>query len=307
MPGNRSTTLPLYSRPCNSRRWMVPGPNRKLPGSVYEFRSSSMGAAYWHPDAPNGGNGGPVWSAQQKSQIKNAVATYKEKLRPLIRNADLYHIFPRPDGIHWDGTEYYDPSAKRGVAYLFKPADGMAMMSQTSRASCRRPVSREFRGRHEPRNRKERPRTGLWHRRDTQRRTGIGVDVLRGNHAGKIARTGINDNADGCIGTTTGTTRSVPGRRPVDRPVIGPWRSGYYPANSSRPVRHAGKPARSCAPMTSHLLRSRKTTNGCMRPSMRTTEILATSVPRIGVFRGWRRSWAALLRQPWQTVAQSRA
>jgi hypothetical protein len=29
-------------------------------GSVYEFRSASMGAAYWHPDAPNGGNGGPV-------------------------------------------------------------------------------------------------------------------------------------------------------------------------------------------------------------------------------------------------------
>ena len=32
-------------------------------GSVYEFRSASMGAAYWHPDAPNGGNGGPVWTA----------------------------------------------------------------------------------------------------------------------------------------------------------------------------------------------------------------------------------------------------
>lgn len=93
-------------------------------GSVYEFRSSSMGAAYWHPDAPNGGNGGPVWSAQQKAQIKRAVATYKEKLRPLIRNADLYHIFPRPDGKHWDGIEYFDPTAKKGVVYLFKSAAG---------------------------------------------------------------------------------------------------------------------------------------------------------------------------------------
>ncbi len=93
-------------------------------GSVYEFRSSSMGAAYWHPDAPNGGNGGPVWSAQQKAQIKKAVATYKEKLRPLVRSADLYHIFPRPDGKHWDGVEYFDPRAKKGVVYLFKPAAG---------------------------------------------------------------------------------------------------------------------------------------------------------------------------------------
>jgi hypothetical protein len=93
-------------------------------GSVYEFRSAALGAAYWHPDAPNGGNGGPVWSAQQKVQIKQAVATYKEKLRPLVRKADLYHIFPRPDGKHWDGIEYYDPATKHGVAYLFKPIAG---------------------------------------------------------------------------------------------------------------------------------------------------------------------------------------
>ncbi len=93
-------------------------------GSVYEFRSASLGAAYWHPDAPNGGNGGPVWSAQQKAQIKKAVATYKTKIRPLVRNADLYHIFPRPDGKHWDGIEYYEPAAKRGVVYLFKTVAG---------------------------------------------------------------------------------------------------------------------------------------------------------------------------------------
>ena len=93
-------------------------------GSVYEFRSASMGAAYWFPDAPNGGNGGPVWSQSQKEAIARAVATYKNKLRPLIRNADLYHIFPRPDGLHWDGVEYFDPEAKRGVVYIFKPVEG---------------------------------------------------------------------------------------------------------------------------------------------------------------------------------------
>lgn len=90
-------------------------------GSVYEFRSASMGAAYWHPDAPNGGNGGPVWSAKQKSDITKAVATYKNKLRPLIRYGNLYHVFPRPDNIRWDGVEYYDPEKRKGVVYVFKP------------------------------------------------------------------------------------------------------------------------------------------------------------------------------------------
>ncbi len=91
-------------------------------GSVYEFRSASMGAAYWHPDAPNGGNEGPVWSNKQKADIKKAVTTYKEKLRPLIRTADLYHIFARPDSISWDGVEYFDPALQKGVVYMFKPS-----------------------------------------------------------------------------------------------------------------------------------------------------------------------------------------
>ena len=112
-------------------------------GSVYEFRSSSMGAAYWHPDAPNGGNGGPVWSAQHKADIQRAVATYKNKLRPLVRNADLYHIFPRPDGMHFDGIEYFDPTAQRGVVYLFKPAEGNGLEGtrrETAGRSSRMPA-----------------------------------------------------------------------------------------------------------------------------------------------------------------------
>jgi hypothetical protein len=117
-------------------------------GSVYEFRSSALGAAYWHPDAPNGGNGGPVWSSQHKAEIQRAVATYKEKIRPLIRNGDLYHIFPRPDGFHWDGVEYFDPVAKRGVVYLFKPAeqngnDGMKIKLRGVHAGSRYRVTFE--------------------------------------------------------------------------------------------------------------------------------------------------------------------
>jgi hypothetical protein len=80
-----------------------------------------MGAPEWFIDAPNGGNGGPKWSDADKAAVKAAVNTYKTKIRPLVRNADLYHILPRPDGRNWDGIQYYDPSTKKGVVYLFKP------------------------------------------------------------------------------------------------------------------------------------------------------------------------------------------
>jgi hypothetical protein len=43
-------------------------------------------------------------------------------IHPLVRRADLYHILPRPDGKHWDGIQYYDLAARKGVVYLFKPA-----------------------------------------------------------------------------------------------------------------------------------------------------------------------------------------
>ena len=51
-------------------------------------------------------------------------AMYKEKIRPLIRNGDLYHILPRPDGVNWDGVAYVDDDASeiKGVAFLFKPS-----------------------------------------------------------------------------------------------------------------------------------------------------------------------------------------
>ncbi len=90
-------------------------------GSVYEFRSASLGAAYWHPDAPNGGNGGPKWTAAQRTAIKRAVNTYKTKIRPLVRTGNLFHVFPRPDDKVWDGVEYFDPAAKKGAVYVFRP------------------------------------------------------------------------------------------------------------------------------------------------------------------------------------------
>ena len=61
-----------------------------------------------------------AWTAQQHAVAAEEFATYKKDLRPLIRDADLYHISPRPDGVHWDGIEYFDPNDGQGVIYAFR-------------------------------------------------------------------------------------------------------------------------------------------------------------------------------------------
>ncbi len=95
-------------------------------GMKYAFRSMSMGAPEWFLDAPNGGNGSAPWTQDEKDAVKACVETYKTRIRPLVRQADLYHVLPRPDGRHWDGLEYYDPTAGKGVVFLFKPSSEIA-------------------------------------------------------------------------------------------------------------------------------------------------------------------------------------
>jgi len=48
------------------------------------------------------------------------LALYKTRLRPLIREANLYHLFLRPDGVDWDGLQYYSPAGRKGAVLLFK-------------------------------------------------------------------------------------------------------------------------------------------------------------------------------------------
>ena len=91
-------------------------------GMRFAFRSTSLGAVEWFIDAPTGMNGSAPWTDDEKAAVKAAVETYKTRIRPLVRNADLYHILPRPDGTNWDGIQYHDPATGKGVVYLFKPS-----------------------------------------------------------------------------------------------------------------------------------------------------------------------------------------
>ncbi len=60
------------------------------------------------------------WTPQQRSEARAQFALYKSALRPLIREADLFHVAERPDGVHWDGVEYYSARLRRGVLYAFR-------------------------------------------------------------------------------------------------------------------------------------------------------------------------------------------
>jgi len=61
-----------------------------------------------------------VWSPEQHDAARKAFALYKEQLRPLIRDANLYHVSERPDGVRWDGMEYWDPVRGKGVVFAFR-------------------------------------------------------------------------------------------------------------------------------------------------------------------------------------------
>jgi hypothetical protein len=61
-----------------------------------------------------------AWTPEQHAAARAEFALYKNKLRPLIRSADLYHVSNRPDGVHWDGIEYFDPARQNGALMAFR-------------------------------------------------------------------------------------------------------------------------------------------------------------------------------------------
>jgi alpha-galactosidase len=104
-----SYLLPAAMMESYVKKWPVPQPENFL----YMLRSGMMG---WLTLMLDTG----VWTPQQHQAAQQAIALYKRELRPLIRDARLYHVSPRPDGVHWDGVEYWDPSRGKGVVFAFR-------------------------------------------------------------------------------------------------------------------------------------------------------------------------------------------
>lgn len=61
-----------------------------------------------------------AWDSDHHAEAKKEIEMYKSQLRPLIRDAALFHIAARPDGVGWDGIEYFDSKKQRGALYAFR-------------------------------------------------------------------------------------------------------------------------------------------------------------------------------------------
>ena len=73
--------------------------------------------------------GAPMWSSWTGTWLYDYYEVYahmfSEKIRPLMRDGNLYHILPRPDGVNWDGVMYADKDSEneiKGALFLFKPS-----------------------------------------------------------------------------------------------------------------------------------------------------------------------------------------
>jgi alpha-galactosidase len=104
-----SHLLPAAMLESYVEKWPAP----KLENFLYMLRSGMMGWVTIMTDTT-------AWTDDQHEAARKAFALYKSQLRPLIRDARLYHISARPDGVHWDGLEYWDPARGNGVVYAFR-------------------------------------------------------------------------------------------------------------------------------------------------------------------------------------------
>jgi hypothetical protein len=94
------------------KQWPTP----RIENFRYMLRSGMMGWFTLMLDTTG-------WSRAQHDDALEELRFYKSTLRPLIRNADLYHVGARPDGRGWDGTEYIDAANGTGVLYAFRGSD----------------------------------------------------------------------------------------------------------------------------------------------------------------------------------------
>jgi alpha-galactosidase len=104
-----SYMLPSAMLESYVEKWPVPRPENFL----YMLRSGMMGWLTIMTDTT-------AWTAEQHKAAAAAFDLYKQQLRPLIRDASLYHVSARPDGVHWDGVQYWDSTRGRGVVFAFR-------------------------------------------------------------------------------------------------------------------------------------------------------------------------------------------
>lgn len=104
-----SYVLPPAMLETYVEKWPTP----RIENFRYMLRSGMLGWFTLMQDST-------AWSNEQHEVARAEFALYKSKLRPLIREGDVYHVSERPDGVRWDGMEYFRPAVRSGVLYAFR-------------------------------------------------------------------------------------------------------------------------------------------------------------------------------------------
>ena len=99
--------------PAMLESYLEKWPTPTLNNFRYMLRSGMMGWLTIMQDTT-------AWTPQQHAAAKEEFQLYKAQLRPLVRDGNLYHVSQRPNGVRWDGMEYFDPHRGRGVVYAFR-------------------------------------------------------------------------------------------------------------------------------------------------------------------------------------------
>ena len=61
-----------------------------------------------------------AWSTEQDREARRQIEIYKQWIRPLINQGELFHISQRPDETRWDGMEYFDSQSGKGMVFAFR-------------------------------------------------------------------------------------------------------------------------------------------------------------------------------------------
>lgn len=104
-----SYVLPAAMLESYVEKWPAP----RIENFLYMLRSGMMGWTSIMLDTT-------VWTPEQHKAAREAIELYKLQLRPLIRDAELYHVSERPDGVRWDGMEFFDARRGKGVLFAFR-------------------------------------------------------------------------------------------------------------------------------------------------------------------------------------------
>lgn len=81
--------------------------------AYYVLRTAMMGSMM-------AGGVGREMTRTEIDAAKDCFALYNGRQREILRGADVYHILPMPDGVSWDGMEFYNKDIEKGSVFLFK-------------------------------------------------------------------------------------------------------------------------------------------------------------------------------------------